>query len=71
MAFTQSDLDRINAAIASGTTEVRYADGSTVKYRSLDDMMRTRDMIAAEVTPPAGRTARNPRVSLATFGGLR
>ena len=68
MAFTQSDLDAIKAAIASGAMEVGYADGSRVKYRSFDEMLRTRDMIAAEVSPPAS-TGINPRVALVSFTG--
>jgi hypothetical protein len=68
MAFTQSDLDTLDAAIASGTTEVRYADGSGAKYRDLDDMLRTRAMIAASLAaaPAAGR---NPNVALVSFVG--
>lgn len=66
MTFTQTDLDAIRAAIASGAMEVAYADGSRVKYRSLDEMLRTRDMIAAEVSQPAS-TGRNSRVSLISF----
>lgn len=37
--WTQADLDALNASIASGHTEVRYGD-RTVKYRSLDEMVR-------------------------------
>ena len=68
MAFTQSDLDTIRTAIASGALEVAYADGSKVKYRDLNDMLRTRDMIAAEVSPPPS-TGNNSRVSLVSFAG--
>ena len=68
MAFTQSDLDAINRAIASGAMEVSYADGSRVKYRDLNDMLRTRDMIAAEVAPPPA-TGINSRTTLVSFAG--
>ncbi|OYZ15630.1 MAG: hypothetical protein B7Y35_06060 [Sphingomonadales bacterium 28-64-96] len=69
MAWTQSDLDAINAAIASGAMEVRYADGSGAKYRSLDDMMKVRDMIAAVVAPAATAPGINPSVALVSFAG--
>jgi hypothetical protein len=50
LAFTQSDLDAIEAAIKSGTFEVQFADRK-VRYRTLDEMMRIRDLIKADVTP--------------------
>lgn len=44
MAFTQDDLDRINAAIATGELRVRYADRE-VEYRSIDELKKARDII--------------------------
>lgn len=49
MAWTQDDADTLKAAIASGTREVTYSDGSRIVYRSLADMQRTLAMIEAEV----------------------
>ena len=69
MAWTQSDLDAINAAIASGAMEVRYADGSGAKYRDLNDMLKVRDMIAAAVAPTTGTPGINPSVALVSFAG--
>ena len=40
MAFTQTDLDAIRAAKATGALEVRYSDGRQVRYRSLTEMDR-------------------------------
>ncbi|WP_310498302.1 phage head-tail joining protein [Sandarakinorhabdus sp.] len=67
MAFTQSDLDAIDRAIGSGLTSVKYADGSTAAYRSLDEMLRVRDMIAGQVAPTPRAAGVNPRTALATF----
>ena len=53
MAFTQSDLDKIDTAIASGVSRVKYADGSEVQYRSFDDMLNARARIADSLSPPA------------------
>ncbi len=39
MAFTQSQLDALEAAIAQGTTKVKYQDRE-VDYRSLSEMMQ-------------------------------
>jgi len=47
-AFTQTQLDTLNAAIAQGVLEVKYAD-KTVVYRSLREMMAIRDVMKQEL----------------------
>lgn len=49
MAFTQADLDNVNRAIASGVTEVRFADGRLVTYRGVKDLMIAKSDIEAEL----------------------
>lgn len=49
MALTAADIDVLDRAIASGVLEVRFADGRTVKYRSLDDLLRAKSLAAGEV----------------------
>jgi len=44
MAWTQSDLDALEAAIASGASEVRYGDKS-VRYQSTTAMIQARNLI--------------------------
>lgn len=44
MAFTQSDLDALEIAIATGATSFSY-EGKTVSYRSLDEMLRVRGIM--------------------------
>lgn len=46
MAFTLEQLSAIEEAIASGALEVKYIDRS-VKYNSLTDLLRARDLIRA------------------------
>ena len=53
MAYTQADLDNIRANIASGVLETKFADGSGVRYQSLDEMMRAEQRISAAVTAAA------------------
>lgn len=48
MAWTQTDLDAIEAAIVNGTTVVKYADKS-VTYRSIDELIRVRDLIRKDL----------------------
>lgn len=52
MAHTQTDLDAIKAAIASGEQSVEIA-GRKVVYRSIDDLRKARDDIAAELAAAA------------------
>jgi hypothetical protein len=49
MAFTQTDLDNINAAIAAGELTVRASNGSQVTYRSMADLERARAIIQADL----------------------
>ncbi len=48
MAFTQSDLDAIEAAIASGATSVQFSDRLVV-YRSISDLLKARATVIAEL----------------------
>jgi len=62
MAFTQADLTNIRACIGSGVLETRFADGSSVRYQSLADMMAAETRIAsaiASTTPGAARRRRH------------
>jgi hypothetical protein len=52
MAWTQSDIDTLKAAIATGAKKVTFGAGPdqrTVEYRSLEEMERTLSKIEAEV----------------------
>jgi hypothetical protein len=52
MAWTLTDLDRLKAAIASGTKRVEFGDGQTrsvKEYQSIDAMLRAKAEIEAEL----------------------
>jgi hypothetical protein len=54
MAYSQSDIDALKAAIATGATLVKFgagADSREVRYRSLAEMQATLDMMESEVSP--------------------
>lgn len=57
MAYTADDLGPIERAIASGNLRVRYADRE-VQYRTLDEMIRIRDLIRGEIDPAKRQTRR-------------
>lgn len=63
MAHTQTDLDAIKAAIASGEQSVEMA-GRKVVYRSVDDLRKARDDIAAELAATATTSVRRGSYSV-------
>ncbi len=57
MAWQQSDLDKLNAAIASGVRAVTFADGRKTEYQNLDQMLAARRVISAELLMQAQATS--------------
>lgn len=57
MAITQADVDRLEAALASGTMEVEY-DGRRVKYASVDGLVRAIGYAKAQLAATAGSPRR-------------
>lgn len=54
MAYSQTDIDTLKAAIATGALEVEFGAGPDkrrVKYRNLDQMQQTLALIIIEVSP--------------------
>lgn len=48
MAFTTTQLNAIDAALASGQLEVEY-DGKRVKYRTVDELIKARNIVRGEL----------------------
>jgi hypothetical protein len=53
VAWTQQQLDAIEAAIASGELTVRFGD-RTVTYRSMDELLQARAVIQEALAAEAG-----------------
>ncbi|MFV1919147.1 hypothetical protein VPH46_06910 [Sphingomonas sp. MJ1 (PH-R8)] len=49
MSYQQSDLDRLNQAIASGVRSVTFADGRRTEYQSLDQLLAAKKVIESEL----------------------
>lgn len=64
MAFTQTQLDALETAIAAGTLEVSVGD-KKVRYHSLDEMIRLRDIIKNQLAADA--QTQKSRAIFATF----
>ena len=48
MAWTQTDLDAINAAISSGAKRVRFQTHE-VEYQTMGEMLKAREAIMADL----------------------
>jgi hypothetical protein len=53
VAWTQQQLEAIEAAIASGELTVRFGD-RTVTYRSMDELLQARAVIKESISATAG-----------------
>jgi len=53
MAFTSEQLTTLETAIAAGTLSIKL-NGREITYQSLDQMLRLRDIMAADVAKTAG-----------------
>lgn len=58
MAFTQTDLDRLDSAIAMGTLTCKI-NGKEVTYRSMSELMQARNFIAQQISQQAGTSVGN------------
>jgi hypothetical protein len=63
MAWSQTDVDALKAAIATGVTSVMYSDGSQIQYRSLENMRSILAEMESEVAGPSVKRARTIRVN--------
>lgn len=50
MSYTQTQLDALREAAASGVTEVSY-DGKTVKYRTIAELMQMITIVERALAP--------------------
>ena len=56
MSFSAADEEAIRAAIARGESEVRFADGRTVKYRSVAELVQALGVVTSGRSVPMNRT---------------
>lgn len=58
MAFTQNQLNALEAAIGSGELSVKY-DGKEIQYRNIGDLIKAHNMVKSELVA-AGQLAVSP-----------
>lgn len=61
--WTQAQLDALIGAISQGVLEVEYSD-KKVKFRSLDDMLRLKDLMEADLGIGKNLTERRTTTSV-------
>ena len=66
MAVTQSDIDNLNAAIASGARSVTLG-GQTVTYNTAASLIQARNDLQKQLTASSG--AAKPRTRRMIYGG--
>jgi len=55
--YTTADLARLDKAIADGVLRVSMPNGESVEYRSIDDLRKARDHVAAKLSGRRRRRA--------------
>lgn len=66
MAFTQADLDKVNKAIATGEEAIGLGD-MRITYRGMDDLLRAKAVIEADLAGQQTAARAYPRHQLADF----
>lgn len=67
MPITQTDIDRLNTAIASDERQVTIG-GETVIYRSIADLIRARDDLLTQIAQQ-NATERRQKITKLVYGG--
>ena len=70
MAYSQTDLDKIDAAMTSGTRSVTFADGRKVENYDLDQLRRLRADVKAELAASSSQVGRRRRFIVGRVGRL-
>lgn len=66
MAWSQTDLDALETALAKGVRRVRYSD-KEVEYQSIDDMIKVRELMRQQLS----QSARPQRIYASFSKGTR
>jgi hypothetical protein len=64
MAWTQSDLDALDAAITAGVKSVTFADGRQTVYQNTSEMIALRKEMKAELQAAATRVSPRRRTTV-------
>ena len=62
MAYTQTHLDALQEALASGTLTVTF-EGRSMTYRSVQELQRTISVVQSSLNQQSGKRVRQYRLS--------
>lgn len=68
MAWSQSDIAKLEQAISSGIRSVTFADGRRTEYQNTAEMLAALNQIRIDVTRAAGPARRGPRFIVGRVG---
>ena len=63
LAQLQANLDAVNTAIGDPTLTVRYSDGRSVTYRSIEDLRKAKAEIEEDIRELSGGTGGRVRLA--------
>jgi len=68
MDWTQSDLDKLRAAAASGIRRVTFADGRSTEYQNLDQLLSAIGTVESALSSQERGTQRRRRTTVLRVG---
>lgn len=71
MAFTSTDVARLEAAIAAGLRKVTFADGRSTEYQNADQMLAALKLMRSDVSDAALAGRGRRRVTVLRVGCRR
>lgn len=70
MAYTQADLDALQAALASPEHRVRFSDGREVQYRSIGEIQQAIGTVTSDLAAAASSTPGVRQIKVNMEGGF-
>ncbi|VXC63302.1 phage head-tail joining protein [Sphingomonas sp. AX6] len=71
MAFQQSDLDQLRAALSTGIRSVTFADGRRTEYQNAGDLVAAIDMVEKSIAGEARAGRPRRRMTILQVGRRR
>lgn len=68
MAWQQSDLDALEAAMVSGVRSLTFADGRRKEFHDLDQLRALRDDVKADLAGASAGSTRRNRITILRTG---
>ncbi len=67
MAYTQADLNRLQAAVADPARKVRFDDGREVEYRTMQELNSAIATVSSDLARQSAGGASSPMLRKTTF----